>query len=190
MSNLNGAIPSQAVPVKAVYTNLFLGHSFERKLFQRGIGGVFCIWGNSEGVGGLKKYLENGKSQRVGDSMWNSLRGGCMNIFWNHTFPTGKCPLPHICLAWIHSSLSSVYVPQRRHAKSFVAPSQVMRTSTYFSEMLCRLPHQPHPPDSLLNPTPGGGGWTGVCKSADPCYFLARSINPTLFYFKSGSILL
>ena len=30
----------------------------------------------------------------------------------------------------------------------------------------------------------------GVCKSADPCYFLARSVDPTFFSFKSGSTLL
>ena len=31
-------------------------------------------------------------------------------------------------------------------------------------------------------------GWIGICKSADPCYFLARSVDPTLFSFKSGSV--
>ena len=29
-----------------------------------------------------------------------------------------------------------------------------------------------------------GGEWIGVCKSADPCYFLARSVDPTLFSLK------
>ena len=36
---------------------------------------------------------------------------------------------------------------------------------------------------------PEGGVWIGVCKSVDPCYFLARSVNPMLFSFKSGSAL-
>ena len=33
------------------------------------------------------------------------------------------------------------------------------------------------------------GGWIGVCKSADPCYFLAKSVNPPIFSFKSESAL-
>ena len=33
------------------------------------------------------------------------------------------------------------------------------------------------------------GGWIGVCKSADPCYILALSLDPMLFSFKSGSAL-
>ena len=30
----------------------------------------------------------------------------------------------------------------------------------------------------------GGGGRIVACKTADPCYFLARSVDPTLFLLK------
>ena len=31
----------------------------------------------------------------------------------------------------------------------------------------------------------GGGGWIGLCKSADPCLFCAKSVDPPKFLFKS-----
>ena len=36
-------------------------------------------------------------------------------------------------------------------------------------------------PEELNRYVSEWGGWIKVCKSADPCYFLARSVNPTLF---------
>ena len=54
-------------------------------IFPGGIGGGRKFFGNSRGVGGLPLLPQNGKSEGVGGPIWNSLRGGGMDIFWNYT---------------------------------------------------------------------------------------------------------
>ena len=36
--------------------------------------------------------------------------------------------------------------------------------------------------------SPWWGGWIGICKSADPCLFFAKSVDPTISLFNSETI--
>ena len=57
----------------------------EKNIFPGGIGGGRKFFGNSRGVGGYHCYPKMENPKGWGGPIWNSLRGGGMDIFWNYT---------------------------------------------------------------------------------------------------------
>ena len=58
---------------------------WEKNIFPGGIGGGRKFFGNSRGVGGYHCYPKMENPKGWGGPIWNSLRGGGMDIFWKYT---------------------------------------------------------------------------------------------------------
>ena len=69
-----------------------LGHSFETKLFQRGVG-VYFICQEFQKGSGVKKKPQKWKIPGGGGSYVKFPLWWGMDIFWNHTFPLPVLPV-------------------------------------------------------------------------------------------------